>query len=123
VMRTLRLFSLLLSIAIIISFLPSNPYALILTLPPVGICMAVVITNGALLISNSVSHQLQGLAIGALTSVEVLAEIFTGLIGGPLAASFYQLPLYFGAGMAGICFLILILSIRNGNNNAKLKRG
>ncbi len=122
-MRTVRLFSLLLSIAIIISFLPSTPYALILTLPPVGICLAVVITNGALLISDSVSHQLQGLALGALTSVEVLAEIFTGLVGGPLAASFYQLPLYFGAATAGICFLILILSIKNRNNGAKLRRG
>lgn len=123
VMRTLRLFSLLLSIAIIISFLPPTPYALLLTLPPVGICMAVVITNGALLISDSVSHRMQGLALGTLTSVEVLAEIFTGLIGGPLAASFYELPLYVGAGMAGICFLILILSIWNGNNKAKLNRG
>lgn len=84
-----------------------KPYALIATLPPLGICLAVVITKGSLLISDHVSLHFQGAAMRALTSVQVLAEMITGLAGGPLAAYTMTLPLYLGSAMAIVCSVIL----------------
>jgi len=105
--QSLRLFSFLLSVAFIVCLIPENPYALLITLIPLGLCLAVVITYGSLLISNAASQQFQGQAMGTLTSVQVLAEIFTGLAGGPLAAYAMTLPLYIGAAMTLICTGIL----------------
>jgi MFS transporter, DHA1 family, tetracycline resistance protein len=110
---SLALFSFLLAVSFVVCLLPQSPYALIITLLPVGFCLAVVITNGSLLISNAASHQFQGQAMGTLTSVQVLAEIITGLAGGPLAAYAMTLPLYLGAGMAVICSLFLFLNRRS----------
>ena len=109
--QLLSLFSFLLGISFVICVLPQNPYALFATLPLVGLCLSVVITNGSLLISNTASQQNQGQALGSLTSVQVLAEIFTGLAGGPLAAYTVTLPLYIGASMGVICCLILLRTI------------
>ena len=110
--QSLCLFAFLLSIAFIACILPSSPYALYFTLPPLGVCLAVVITNGSLLISNTADRQFQGQAMGTLTSVQVLAEILTGLGGGPLAAYTMSLPLYIGAAMAIVCGTILYNSVR-----------
>jgi DHA1 family tetracycline resistance protein-like MFS transporter len=110
--KALCLFAFLLAISFIICLLPKSPYALLVTLIPLGICLSVVITNGALLISNAAAEQLQGQAMGTLTSVQVLAEIFTGLAGGPLAAFAMTLPLYIGAAMAIVCSFILFNAIR-----------
>lgn len=111
---TLCVFAFLLSIVFVVSLLPNSAYALIATLPPLGICLAVVITNGSLLISNTVSHAFQGQAMGTLTSVQVLAEIFTGVAGGPLAAYTLTFPLYLGAAMTVICGLILLFVMKRG---------
>jgi MFS transporter, DHA1 family, tetracycline resistance protein len=105
--ESLCLFAFFLALTFIICLLPQSPYALFATLPPVGFCLAVIITNGALLISNTASQQFQGQAMGTLTSAQVLAEIFTGLGGGPLAAYATTLPLYIGAAMAVVCSLLL----------------
>lgn len=110
--ESLCLFAFLLAITFIVCLIPKSPYALLITLPFLGFCLAVVITNGSLLISNTASHLFQGQAMGTLTSVQVLAEIFTGLAGGPLAALTMTLPLYIGAAMAVVCSLILFNSIR-----------
>jgi MFS transporter, DHA1 family, tetracycline resistance protein len=110
--ESLCLFSFLLSISFVVCLLPKSFYALFVTLPPLGFCLSVVITNGALLISNTASQQFQGQAMGTLTSAQVLAEIFTGLAGGPLAAYAMTLPLYIGAAMAVVCSLILFHAIR-----------
>jgi DHA1 family tetracycline resistance protein-like MFS transporter len=118
--ESLCLFSFLLCVTSIVCLLPKSPYWLLVTLPPLGICLAVVITNGALLISNTASQEFQGQALGTLTSVQVLAEIFTGLAGGPMAAFAMTLPLYIGGTMAVFCGLILYISIRREN---ALKRG
>lgn len=110
--QSLCLFSFLLAVTFIICLLPKSPYALLITLPPLGFCLAVVITNGSLLISNTAPQTFQGQAMGTLTSVQVMAEVFTGLAGGPLAAFTMTLPLYIGSAMAIICSLILFNSIR-----------
>jgi MFS transporter, DHA1 family, tetracycline resistance protein len=114
--QSLCSFSFLLAISFIVCLLPESPYALFVTIPLVGFCLSVVLTNGALLISNTASQQFQGQALGTLTSVQVLAEIFTGLAGGPLAAYAMTLPLYIGAGMTVVCSLILFNSIRRKKN-------
>lgn len=105
---TLSLFSFLLAIAFVCCLIPSSPYALIVTLIPVGLCLGVVLSNGALIISNAASSQFQGQALGTLTSVQVVAEIFTGFAGGPMAALWVSLPLYLGAAMTVIGGLILL---------------
>ena len=110
---SLCLFSFLFALMCVVCILPSTPYALIATLPPLGICLSVVITKGALLVSDGVSIRLQGAAMGALTSVQVLAEMITGLAGGPLAAYTMTLPLYLGALMAVIGSVILFKKIRS----------
>jgi MFS transporter, DHA1 family, tetracycline resistance protein len=110
--EALSLFAVLLAASMMVCLIPKSPYALIITLIPVGLCLAVVITNGALLISNTASEQFQGHAMGTLTSVQVLAEMITGLAGGPLAAYTMTLPLYIGSSMAIVCSLILFYSIR-----------
>ena len=110
--ESLSLFAFLLAVSFIICLLFKSPYMLLITLLPVGFCLAVVITNGSLLISNTASQLFQGQAMGTLTSVQVLAEIFTGLAGGPLAAFTMTLPLYIGAAMAIVGSLILFRSIR-----------
>lgn len=110
--ESLALFSFLLAVTFCICLLFCSPYALLFTLPPLGLCLAVVITNGSLLISNTASSQFQGQALGTLTSVQVSAEVLTGLAGGPLAALTMTLPLYIGAAMAVICGFVLTRSIR-----------
>lgn len=110
--QSLCLFAFLMALSMIVSLLPSSPYALFGTLVPLGLCLAVVITNGALLISNTASEHFQGQALGTLTSFQVLAEILTGLAGGPIAAYAVNSPLYVGAGMAIICSLILLNAIK-----------
>jgi MFS transporter, DHA1 family, tetracycline resistance protein len=110
--QSLSLFAFLLAATFIICLLPASTYALMITIPPLGVCLAVVITNGSLLISNEAAQQFQGQAMGTLTSVQVLAEIFTGLAGGPLAAYTMSLPLYLGAGMSIVGGLILLHAMR-----------
>jgi DHA1 family tetracycline resistance protein-like MFS transporter len=110
--HSLSLFALLLAATFIICLLPASTYALWITIPPLGFCLAVVITNGSLLISNEAAQQFQGQAMGTLTSVQVLAEIFTGLAGGPLAAYTMSLPLYLGAGMSIVGGFILLHAMR-----------
>jgi predicted MFS family arabinose efflux permease len=117
--ESLCIFAFLLAISMIICLIPKSPYALLITLIPIGVCLAVVITNGALLISNTASEHFQGQAMGTLTSVQVLAEIFTGLTGGPLAAYTMALPIYIGACMAIVCSLILFYSIRREKRNGE----
>ncbi len=110
--QSLCLFSFLLAISSAVCLIPKSPYALFATLPPVGLCLSVVITYGALLISNTASQQFQGQALGTLTSVQVLAEILTGLAGGPLAAYTTRLPILLGAAMTVVCGLLLFKSIK-----------
>lgn len=114
--QSLCLFAFLFALSMFVSLLPSNPYALFGTLLPLGLCLAVVITNGALLISNTASEHFQGQALGTLTSFQVLAEILTGLAGGPIAAYAVNFPLYLGAAMAAICSLILWIAIYRNKN-------
>jgi predicted MFS family arabinose efflux permease len=110
--QSLSLFSVFLALSYVICLLPQSPAALWMTIPPVGLGLAVAITNGSLIISNASSSTFQGQALGTLTSVQVLAEIITGLSGGVLAAHTVDLPLYIGAFMTLICAGLLLFSMK-----------
>ncbi len=110
--QSLCLFAFFLAVSMVVCLIPKSVYALLITLIPLGICLAVVITNGALLISNTASEHFQGQAMGTLTSVQVLAEMLTGFGGGLLAAYTMTFPIYIGALMAVVCSVILFYSIR-----------
>jgi DHA1 family tetracycline resistance protein-like MFS transporter len=105
--RQLAFFSLLLGGSFLLCVVPDQPIFLWGTIPLVGICLAVTITNGSLVISNATSAEFQGRALGTLTSVQVLAEFITGIGGGGLASQAITLPLYVGAAMTGICGILL----------------
>jgi MFS family permease len=109
---SLAIFSFFLAVSFVICILPTTPYALIFTIPPIGLCLAVTITNGSLVISNETSKEFQGQALGTLTSVQVLAEFFTGIVGGVLAVKTMTLPLYVGAVMSVMCGLVLLIAKR-----------
>ena len=92
--------------------LPENVYALLLTIPLVGLCLGVVITHGSLLISNAAESHIQGQALGVLTSVQTLAEIITGIFGSILAVGIFTMPIYIGAVMVFLCGILLWLQMK-----------
>jgi DHA1 family tetracycline resistance protein-like MFS transporter len=106
--KSTAIFSFLLAVMLIIVVLPDSPWALLATVPPTGIFLAIAITNGNVIISNEASQDMQGLAMGALVAIQVLAEVLTGVAGGALAASLPSLPLFIGSLMAIICCFILM---------------
>ena len=96
------LFASVLACSLILLLWPSSPLALLGTMLPINLALAVIMTYSAMLISEASSAEHQGRAFGLLTSVQVLAEVMTGLIGGVLAGFIVYLPIIFGA-----CFLFL----------------
>jgi MFS transporter, DHA1 family, tetracycline resistance protein len=110
--RILGTFAFLFAFTMLLCILPSSPYALWATIPLTGICLAITITNGSLLISNAASEDFQGQALGTLTSIQVLAEALTGIFGGMIASEQVALPLIIGAMMSVICTVILFTNKR-----------
>ncbi len=111
----LALFAIFFAAAVVLCILPSAPEFLWFTIPLTGFCLAVTITNGSLLISNATSLDFQGQALGTLTSIQVLAEVVTGCLGGLIAAEMRLLPLLIGAAMSCVCAIILFLHNRRKN--------
>lgn len=94
-------------ITLVIVVIPSSPYSLFWTIPWVGVALALVMTNAAVMVSQAAEAELQGQAMGSLQSIQVTAEVLTAAVGGFLAGTIPQLPLWIGAVMAWICTLIL----------------
>jgi len=88
--------------------LPSNPWALIATIPPIGILISILMTNAAVMVSDAADDNRQGEALGTMQSIQVLAGMAVGIIGGLLAALQPSLPLLAGAAMAAICGYLLL---------------
>ncbi|NNM43571.1 MAG: MFS transporter [Chlamydiae bacterium] len=101
------IFSLFLGISFIIFIFPSYSGSIYWSVPIVGFCLAISMTNGSVLVSDMAHGDSQGEAMGSLQAVQVSAEILTGIGGGLVAASFPFLPLCIGAAMSVICFMIL----------------
>jgi DHA1 family tetracycline resistance protein-like MFS transporter len=93
---------------------PTSPLGLIATIPPMGIIIAIVMTNAAVMVSDAAHEERQGQALGTLQSVQVFAGMSVGIIGGLLAAVKPNLPLLAGAVMSAVCgFLLLRKTIKN----------
>jgi MFS family permease len=93
-----------------------SPWDLLGTIPPVNLCLAVVMTYSAILISDASSEEFQGQAFGMLTSVQVAAEVLTGIFGGIAAGQKAAVPMIMGSVMLLIGAWILF-------NNRKLLKG
>lgn len=109
----LSVFSAIFATLLLICIWPSTPFAVWLTIPLLGVCLAVTITNGSLIISNATSGELQGQALGTLTSVQVLAEALTGIFGGMFAAEQSALPLVVGAATSLLCTAVILINKRS----------
>lgn len=97
------LFSAALGLMLGIVVIPSSGYSLLWTIPIIGSCVALVMTNSAVMVSNAAEADLQGQTMGNLQAVQVLAEVVVGIGGGLIAASHTALPLYMGGVMALCC--------------------
>lgn len=92
---------------LILLLVPKQPVGLIYTIPPIGMTLAVLMTHAAVMVSNGVGDGVQGQALGVLQSVQVLAAMSVGVVGGILAALEPTLPLVMGAAVAIIGGLFL----------------
>lgn len=105
--KTTALFSTLMGLMFLVLVFPKSAFSLWFTIPPIGMFLAIAMTNGSVMISEAAEDHFQGQAMGALTSVQVSAEFLISIIGGLLATQIPALPLIVGAFMAFICSFIL----------------
>ncbi len=109
-----RVFAILFGLALIVLVTGQEARALIYTIPPIGMILAVLMTNAAVMVSNGAEDHLQGQALGVLQSVQVFAGMCVGVIGGILAGWIPYLPLIVGAIFAvfGGAYLFRALQIQ-----------
>jgi DHA1 family tetracycline resistance protein-like MFS transporter len=74
------------ALAMILIVIPSSPAALWITLFLTGLPLSVCMAACATLLSNSVSSEEQGSALGNNQALQVFAESASGLVGGLIAA-------------------------------------
>lgn len=106
--NAVTIFSIFLGLMLVVVVIPSSPYSLYWTIPLIGGSLAIVMTNFSVIVSNAAASGVQGQTMGSLQSVQVFAEVVTGLGGGLIAGANPSLPLYIGAAMAFCSALILI---------------
>ncbi|NGX50510.1 MAG: Tetracycline resistance protein, class B [Chlamydiae bacterium] len=105
--KSIQIGSLLLGVSFIIFLLPHSPWALLFTLIPIGLFMAMGFAFPAIYVSDKASKRFQGVALGTNQSIQVFAEAFTALIGGFLMALYNSLPIY----LAALCGLLGALAL------------
>ena len=93
--------SILLGLSLAVFLLPSNPYALFLTLAPVGFFMAVGFAYPALMISNVVSKRIQGQVLGSNMAIQVFGERGNSSYWRLFNGHFYELPHLDGRSSSG----------------------
>ena len=104
--------SFLLSIGTLLLLFPASPYALLLTLLPPSFGIAWGLTYCSIRVSESVSKEIQGEALGLNQSVSVFSEALSALIGGQLAGLLMGLPLMVGAGFAFLAGVMVLVRLR-----------
>ncbi|WP_194847963.1 MFS transporter [Candidatus Neptunochlamydia vexilliferae] len=107
--QAMRLGALCICISYLIFVIPPSPWALLITLLPIGFFLAMGFAFPALMVSDAVSKRFQGEALGTNQALQVFAEGFTALIGGFIFAWGNTFPIYFGAGAAVIAAAILFV--------------
>ena len=90
----------LMACSLILFIIPSSPYALFLTLIPIGLSVAITFSYPALIISNACNKRIQGQVLGTNTAIQMLGEGATALTGGLLMALSIDLPFIIGASIA-----------------------
>jgi MFS transporter, DHA1 family, tetracycline resistance protein len=100
-------FSALLGVSFFLLFIPDTIFGLFLSMPPVGLCLPIVMTYAAVLVSNATPPSFHGQAFGMLTTVQVTAEVLTGLLGGVIATYSRTFPLIIGSCMLFVASFIL----------------
>lgn len=105
--KAVSVFSFFLALSFFLVLWPNSSLSFLWTTLPLNACLAVVMTYGAVVVSEASSPSFQGQAFGMLTSVQVAAETITGLGGGILAGHISSLPIIIGAGMLFIASLLL----------------
>lgn len=84
---------------LIIFTIPSTLNSFYLTLPPVCICVGIIMTSINLLISNRADEKIQGAVMGFNGSVIVAAETISALLGGSVSGLYAPLPFLIAAGI------------------------
>ncbi len=105
---------LFLALTLVIVVLPRFPEALFFTIPPIGIGLAIVMTNSTSMVSNAASANMQGLAMGSLAALQVLAEVITTAGGGFVAGGHPAFPLFLGALLLSIGSVIVLYELKRG---------
>jgi len=119
--RTLFYSAPLMALFFVLCLIPRTPYALLLTIPPIGLLIGIVITNGSILISEKSHADFQGQALGTLIAVQVVAEFATGIGGGMIASATPGLPISIGAIMA-ICGSIILAWRRRFRDKSEIEK-
>lgn len=101
------LFSCVMALSFILVLIPSYPASVWWTTLPISLSLSVVMTYAAILVSEVAPQGFQGQAFGMLTSVQVMAEVLTGLLGGVLAGWDVHFPMIGGACMLLVGAIIL----------------
>lgn len=107
--KAVGVFSFLLAMTFFLVLWPSSSLSFLWTTVPLNACLAVVMTYGAIVVSEASSPSFQGQAFGMLTSVQVAAETVTGLGGGVLAGYISSLPIMIGAGTLVVASFLLFI--------------
>ncbi|QVL56796.1 MAG: MFS transporter [Simkaniaceae bacterium] len=107
--QAMRLGSLCLCISYLIFVIPQSPWALLITLIPLGFFQSMGFAFPALMVSDAVGKRIQGQALGTNQSIQVFAEAATALTGGFIMAAERTLPIYAAASCSIIAALILFI--------------
>ena len=109
--RTITMYSAaLLGVLSLIMIIPQPAHFQYLSLFLPGLALAVALPASATMISLAAGESKQGRALGNNLSIEVGAEVLSGLAAGFLAASFIQLPMYAICAVAVLAAFILLVS-------------
>ncbi len=109
--KTIAMYSsALLGVFSLIMIIPQAAHMQYLSLFLPGLALAVALPASATMISLAAGETRQGRALGNNLSLEVGAEVLSGLAAGFLAAYFIQLPMYAICGSAVLAAVILLIS-------------
>lgn len=107
--QAMRLGSLCLCISYLIFVIPASPWALLITLIPLGFFQSMGFAFPALMVSDTVGKRFQGQALGTNQSIQVFAEAATALFGGFILAAGRTFPIYAAASCCIIAAIIMFI--------------
>jgi MFS family permease len=109
------------ALAIVLIVIPASPAALWITLFLTGLPLSVCMAACATLLSNSVSSEEQGSALGNNQALQVFAESASGLVGGLIAALLVKGSLLAMAAFVLVGSTVLLFGLRPGSDRVAAK--